>query len=205
MTDLILASQSSRRKKLLKLLNMPFKVIPSSVDENIPLIEPKLYVQELAKQKAMEVSKLNLGSLVVGADTIVVLNNEILGKPTDHKNAVEILSKLSGQEHSVFTGIAFIIHSKEGMLEKVKTFYEETKVTFAPLSQHEIESYVNSGSPMDKAGAYGIQDDWGTVFVKSIHGDYNNVVGLPLYRFYNEMKSFMPSILDVKNAERETS
>lgn len=89
MTDLILASQSPRRKKLLKLLNMPFKVIPSSVDENIPLIEPKLYVQELAKQKAMEVSKLNLGSLVVGADTIVVLNNEILGKPTDQNRWVQ--------------------------------------------------------------------------------------------------------------------
>jgi septum formation protein len=129
---------------------------------------------------------LDYRALVIGADTIVILENEILTKPNSKENAVEILQKLSGKTHNVMTAFAII----DSETDKTVTSYKITEVSFRELSNEEIEMYVASGSPMDKAGAYGIQDDFGAVFVNNINGCYYNVVGLPLEELYEKLKDF---------------
>lgn len=192
----MLASQSPRRKKLLNQLGLIFEISPSDKEEVITSDIPEQIVTDLSLQKALDVSQTMKHSLIIGADTIVVYNQQILGKPGSESEAINMLTELSGQIHSVYTGVSFVVTDEECIVKKSYSFFEETKVRFSTLSPEEIAAYVATGSPMDKAGAYGIQDDWGSVFVEHIDGDYYNVVGFPLNRFYKEIKNFIPDILD---------
>lgn len=185
----ILASASPRRKELLAKTGIPFEVIPSSVKETITQSKPSGVVMELASQKAENVfQSLSLADTcsvtVIGADTIVVYRDEILGKPSGKEEAYDMLSMLADRTHQVYTGVSII--SKTNGQTKVKTFFEKTDVTFYPIHREDIKKYVDSGDPLDKAGAYGIQGDF-AIHVKEIRGDYSNVVGLPVGRVYREL------------------
>ncbi len=193
----MLASKSPRRKKLLTQLGLIFEIIPSSKEEIITSNNPSDIVKELSLQKAVDISQRVGNSLVIGADTIVVKEGAILGKPRDEADAVAMLSNLSGKAHSVFTGVSFVVTNEQKEIISRYSFFEETKVWFSTLRDSDIRSYVASGSPMDKAGSYGIQDDWGSVFVERIEGDYYNVVGFPLNRFYRELNKFYPDLLNL--------
>lgn len=193
---IVLASRSPRRKYLLELLNLKFSIEPSSCDETYSNNEqPSDIVQNLALRKAMDVSEGKFSSLVIGADTLVVDNEKILGKPNSADEAKSMLAKLSDDRHKVLTGVALVKTDSEGNILQKETFVEETIVYFGKLTLEEINDYVQDGSPMDKAGSYGIQDDWGAIFVKRIEGDYYNVVGLPLYALYQHLKEFAPEAL----------
>ena len=193
---IVLASRSPRRKKLLNLLNLKFTVEPSSCDETYSNNEhPSKIVQKLALRKAVDVSREKPSSLIIGADTLVVHNNTILEKPDSPQAAKVMLSNLSGDSHSVYTGVALVKTDAKGNIQEKETFAEQTKVTFGNVTTEEIDNYVKGGSPMDKAGSYGIQDDWGAVFVKKIEGDYYNVVGLPLFALYQHLKLFAPEVI----------
>jgi septum formation protein len=183
-SKIYLASKSPRRRKLLKQLGINFKSFSVDLDEVILDGEhPIQTVKRLAVHKSdAAVAKVKNG-IVITADTIVVLNDEVIGKPKNKKDAIEILSRLSGRTHTVYTGFAV----KNLDNKKSVTGYEKTEVTFRKLSLQEIKDYVKTGSPMDKAGAYGIQDDFGAVFVKRIDGCYYNVVGLPLAKIYKSL------------------
>lgn len=184
MKRIILASQSPRRRELLTQIGLKFEVIPSTVEEVITSINPVEVVQELAQQKARDVAAKETPKeslLVIGADTIVVYEGKILGKPGDKEDAVRMLTMLQGKEHSVYTGVALLSGEQEIV------FAEETRVQMCPMTPEEIAWYVNTGEPMDKAGAYGIQGLCAR-FVRQIQGDYNNVVGLPVGRIYQELK-----------------
>lgn len=195
MLKVVLASKSPRRKKLLTQLGLIFEIIPSDCEEIITSKDPVEIVCDLALQKATEIAGKVADALIIGADTIVVHNQQILGKPESAQEAITMLSTLSGDQHQVFTGVSFVQTNANAEIRQMHCFYEETKVRFSPLDESEIRSYVASGSPMDKAGSYGIQDDWGAVFVEEISGDYYNVVGFPLNRFYRELKIFAPDLL----------
>ena len=187
MKRIILASQSPRRRELLTQIGLKFEVIPSTVEEVITSINPVEVVQELAQQKARDVANVAAKEtpkeslLVIGADTIVVYEGKILGKPEDKEDAVRMLAMLQGKEHSVYTGVALLTGEQEII------FAEETRVQMCPMTPEEILWYINTGEPMDKAGAYGIQGLCAR-FVRQIQGDYNNVVGLPVGRIYQELK-----------------
>lgn len=183
--EMVLASKSPRREELLKYLTDDFKIIVSDFDENSIEFRGDVgeYVKELAYNKAMSVSKqLKQNSVVIGCDTLVSLNGEILGKPKDKKNAYEMVSKLSGKTHQVYSGLAVIV--KQGEQGESMVEYSLTDVTFDKLSEGEIVKYIETKEPYDKAGAYGIQGKGGT-FVSSISGCYYNVVGLPLNKLKN--------------------
>ncbi len=189
---LVLASQSPRRRQLLERLGVPFSVHPSDTEEIVPPgTPPAEAVRRLAREKAEAVAPAFPTSLTLGADTIVVLDGDVLGKPTDDDHAAEMLGRLSGRSHTVFTGIA-LVHPSQG---RSVSAYEATEVTFAPLSTDEIDAYVRTGSPRDKAGGYGIQDDAGALFVEGVRGDYYNVVGLPLHRLYQTLRAHFPDLL----------
>ena len=179
MYEIVLASASPRRREILEGLGISFRVAPSGADEDIPEgTPPYLAVERLSLLKAADVAKdEKKNALVLGADTVVVLDGEILGKPKDEEDAVRMLTALSGREHSVLTGIS-VIRRSDG---KGVSVYEETKVKFLELSKEQIKSYVKTGEPMDKAGAYAIQGK-GSLLVEKIDGDYFNVVGLPVCR-----------------------
>lgn len=179
----ILASASPRRKELLARTGLAFTVIPSTITETITESAPPAIVKELARQKAMDVWKrcANRDDVVIGADTIVVYKDEILGKPADESEALDMLSMLSDRTHQVYTGVSIIQETTSN------TFFECTQVTFYPISREDLLRYIATGDPLDKAGAYGIQGDF-SIHVKSIQGDYNNVVGLPVGRLYQELK-----------------
>ncbi len=190
---LILASASPRRKKLLEQIGLDFRVVVSAFDEDvIPTdISPQDYVQILAHSKALHVAqKLGEPAIVIGADTTVVLQGYILNKPRDAADAVRMLSMLSNRTHDVFTGIALVECRADGSVTKSVQDVCRTEVRFRQLSTEEIRGYVIGGSPLDKAGSYGIQDDFGAVFVEGIHGCYNNVVGLPLELLYRRLQEF---------------
>lgn len=179
-----LASKSPRRRKLLKQINIDFKSIAVDLEESIiPGEKPSISVKRLSKEK-LEIArqKINHG-IIITADTIVVLNKKVIGKPKDKNEAKRFLKRLSGKVHTVYTGFS-IYNSVNNML---LTDYEKTFVEFRKLTTKEIDDYIKSGSPMDKAGAYGIQDDFGAVFIKKINGCYYNVVGLPLPRVYQTL------------------
>lgn len=196
MENIILASASPRRKKLLEQLGLYFQVHPSSKSENYnPKLPPRDIVQHLAQHKAQDVAQQFQSGLIIGADTIVAHNQQILEKPRDRTEARSMLKQLACDTHSVFTGVAFCQRNNRLDDLKICTFFEETKVAFGPLQPQDIAAYVKNGSPMDKAGAYGIQDDYGSLFVKSIEGDYNTVVGLPVHRLYQELLKFAPQYL----------
>lgn len=188
---IILASRSPRRQILLRQIGLEFVVQESGVDEDFEHIQSPLdHVKILSHRKAVEVGK-NIGNgFVIGADTIVELDGNILGKPTDEKDAINMLHTLSGRTHKVFTGFTILDRPSNAAL----TDYAVTDVTFRRLTNDEIEEYVRSGSPMDKAGAYGIQDDYGAVFVEKIDGCFYNVVGFPLAKFYLAMQQFQESL-----------
>lgn len=178
---LILASQSPRRRRLLERLGLDFTVHVSPAEEVLPPdAAPADAVQTLAQQKATPVAHKHPDALVLAADTVVVLNGEILGKPISPSDATDTLARLSGATHTVYTGMALMHQHRD----HAATAVEATDVTFGVLDRHEIEAYVATGSPMDKAGSYGIQDDLGALFVERIEGDYYNVIGLPLRRLY---------------------
>ncbi|XWN37780.1 MAG: Maf family protein [Balneola sp.] len=193
---IILASQSPRRKMLLEQLGLQFEVIPSSVNENINESDPVKLVESLAFQKANDVSKNKPESLIIGSDTVVVYKDKILGKPENKHEASKMLNRLSGKQHFVYTGVALIETDRQSSVVSSLSFSEATIVRFSKLDQSEINAYIDTGSPMDKAGSYGIQDDWGAVFVKEIKGDFYNVVGLPINRLYFELKTHFPEAIN---------
>jgi septum formation protein len=173
---LILASQSPRRKDLLEQAGIDFVVIPGDFDEDsIPLDEPKAYAIILAREKAKLIAAQYTNSWVIGADTIVCIGDAVLGKPRSRQDARNMLSRLSGQTHKVMTGYA-LIHKSKG---KLISHAVRTDVRFKVLSQEEIEWYIHTSEPFDKAGGYAIQG-LGTFLVKEVHGSYTNVVGLPV-------------------------
>lgn len=189
MKKIILASASPRRRELLERAGVNFEVIPASGEENRISDDPKEAVQQLARDKVVSVMHTVEDStdrtVVIGADTVVVFENMILGKPHDTEDAVNTLKRLQGNTHQVYTGVS-AWEKKDGVWTE-HTFYESTDVTFYPVSDEEIRTYVATGEPMDKAGSYGIQGLFG-IYVKGICGDYNNVVGLPVARLFYEMK-----------------
>lgn len=188
MRSIILASASPRRKKLFNLMNIPVTIQPASVEESVPDgMKPEETVKSLAEQKGADVASSFSDAIIISADTIVVFEHTILGKPADRREAASMLKKLSGREHAVYSGVCVIDKNAAAETNNI-SFSERTKVTFSSLEELEIERYINTGSPMDKAGAYGIQDDMGSLFVKKIEGDYYNVVGFPVNAFYQTLK-----------------
>lgn len=182
--QIYLASSSPRRKRLLQQLNIPFKTISLDVDEKIKRDEaPVKAVKRLSLEKMEMAKKIIKKGIIITADTIVVLDNQIIGKPKDKRDAEIILKKLSGKTHKVYTGFSVF----NSVNRKMITEYEKTFVKFRELNKKEIRDYILSGNPMDKAGAYGIQDDFGAVFVEKINGCYYNVVGLPLTKVYKSL------------------
>lgn len=188
---LILASASPRRKFLLSQLGIDFTVEPSTDEENIDYsLPPHILAVSLAENKAKNVASRHDSSLVLGADTIVVIDGRILGKPTDSEQAMEILSLLSGRWHFVYTGLA-IIDTETGRIIKD---YEQSRVKFKNLTAREIKNYISTGEPFDKAGAYGIQGK-GSLLVEKIEGCYYNIVGLPLFKLNTMLMKFGIEIL----------
>lgn len=204
---IILASASPRRRELLEQIKIPFEVQVSHVEEKVTSTKPERVVEELSSQKACAVLELVTESgkslcagpepaaengeavLVIGADTVVALEGQILGKPADEAAAVEMLRRLSGREHQVYTGVTLLYRAADGT-EQRKCFHERTSVFFCPMSEWEIRDYADTGDPMDKAGAYGIQGLCAR-YISGIEGDYNNVVGLPVGRLYQEIKEWL--------------
>jgi len=189
MKKLVLASASPRRQALLSGLGLKFKVLPSAAPEEIdPGMEPGTLVEELARRKAAWVAAQlteQEETLVIGADTVVVLDGKILGKPRDEKEAQAMLEALAGRWHEVFTGVA-VIDPASG---KVVCTRERTRVKFRPLCPEEIAAYVATGEPLDKAGGYGVQGK-GALLVERIDGCYYNVVGLPLVKLKEALAEF---------------
>ncbi len=191
MYQVILASNSPRRREILEQVGVTFTVLKSSVEEVITKTKPAEVVQELSLQKAEDVanhfdkSNMEGTAIIIGADTVVAINDSILGKPKDINNARQMLSSLQGSVHSVFTGVSIVILKGED--KHILSFYEETKVEVFPMSEDEIEHYLSCGEYADKAGAYGIQGRFGA-YIKGIQGDYYNVVGFPVARFLQILK-----------------
>lgn len=201
---LILASASPRRKELLEQIGIKFEILPAKGEEVLTSSIPSQAVLELSKQKAAEVAEqveesilklpkqkeieivaqVQKGIVVLGADTIVVFEDKILGKPKDTEDAISMLQMLSGNIHSVFTGVTLFILEEEN--RRSISFYEETKVSMYSMTKEEIIAYVRTKEPMDKAGAYGIQGK-GARYIERMEGDYYNVVGLPIGRIYQEL------------------
>ncbi len=184
---LVLASRSPRRIALLRQIGLNPDVLPTDVpevfDESSPASEN---ARRLALEKARAAAPRAGNAIVIGADTIVVLDDHVLTKPTDREDAIRMLTLLSGRTHVVYTGFALVDSVTADSMADV----EATRVTFRPIGREEIEEYVDGGSPMDKAGAYGIQDDYGAVFVSRIEGCYYTVVGLPLSRLRTALEEF---------------
>lgn len=200
MSRIILASASPRRKELLEQIGLEFEICPAKGEEVITKSVPEEVVMELSKQKAEEVAYLvntynekhkeittPTDILVIGADTVVAYDGKILGKPKDEEDAKRMLSMLSGNTHSVYTGVTLCLIDKSGKVGELN-FYEKTDVTMFPILEEEINRYVATGEPMDKAGSYAIQGK-SAIFIEKIHGDYNNVVGLPITRIYQTLKA----------------
>ena len=183
MRKIILASQSPRRKQILEWAEIPFEILIKETDESYPLhLTPPDVAIHIARNKALAIKLLQGDNIpVLAADTIVVLANEIIGKPAGREDAINILSKLSGKKHLVITGVCILSNDKE--IE----FADTTEVTFHELSKEQITFYVDSYKPFDKAGAYAIQEWIGVVGIKSISGDFYNVMGLPVSRVVKEL------------------
>lgn len=191
----ILASQSPRRKQLLGELGITFEVIPARGEENVTKTVPSEVVEELSRQKAEEVMLRIISDnpsghenlVIIGSDTIVAAGHRILGKPSDINAAREMIREIQGAVHQVYTGVA-VIRVENGEPEEMNIFHECTDVDVWPMTDEEIENYIRTPEPYDKAGAYGIQGTFG-VFIRGIRGDYNTVVGLPAARLYHELKN----------------
>ena len=195
----ILASGSPRRVELIQKLHLPFEIEKAIGEELTSETEPAKYAMSLAREKALEIynrlsniprSAEKDSLFVLGADTIVVHEGHILGKPSDEEDAFEMLSSLSGKTHEVYTGVAFVfdrIDSSETTEPVIVSFFDKTEVTFNELSADEIRAYIATGDPLDKAGAYGIQGDF-SIHVSGVKGNFENVIGLPVSKIYEEMK-----------------
>ena len=195
MIDVILASASPRRSALFRQIGIDFRTDPSNISETFDSNDdPGEIVSGLASGKAKEVAGRHPDSLIIGADTIVLFNGQILGKPGNKKEAEEMLSELNGNPHDVFTGVSMLLTDSNADVKDSFQFSERTIVTFSTLSKMEIDRYIDRCQPFDKAGSYGIQDDMGALFVEKIEGDYYNVVGFPLNRFYRELQQRLPHI-----------
>lgn len=186
-----LASASPRRKEILKQVGISFKVVPSTVEEKVISTEPAKVVEELSYQKAIDVcgrlsETQDEDFVVIGSDTVVACWGEILGKPKDKQDASDMLHKLSGQSHQVYTGVT-IAWKYKNTPAMFYSFHECTDVTMFSVDDEDIEAYVKSGEPMDKAGAYAIQGGYAK-HIQGICGDYYNVIGLPIGRLYQELK-----------------
>ena len=193
--NIILASASPRRKELMGYIVPRFEIIPADVDETLPKeIPAEKSAEFLAVKKAEHISAQYPESIVIGSDTVVIVDGEILGKPADEADAYRMLKKLSGKVHTVITGVCI----SKG--EKKKSFSEATRVEFYPLSEEEIRGYIATGDPMDKAGAYGIQGE-GCVLIKGIEGDFFTVMGLPAAKLKRELAEFTSMKGDGKNAD----
>lgn len=196
MKKIILASASPRRSELLKQIGLDFTVMPSDVEENPVSVLPQDIVIELSKKKAeniwRKVRKINetdrKNVVVLSADTVVSIEGEILGKPKDKADAERMLGLLAGKEHQVYTGVTMIWINEKGRREAY-SFYVCTGVLMYRMGREEIREYVESGEPMDKAGAYGVQGK-AAAYIKAVRGEYSNVVGLPVGRLYQEMKAW---------------
>ena len=186
---LILASQSPRRKELLGLFHLPFTVQVADIDEAMDSALPlETEVARVSRAKAMAISR-KPEDIVIAADTIVVLEDQVLGKPADAADAVRMLTALSGRDHQVMTGVTVL----RG--DTVLTHTEITDIHFRPLSQKEIADYVATGEPMDKAGSYGIQGG-AALFAQKLHGDYYNVMGLPVCRLWQMLREIAPDLME---------
>lgn len=186
--DVILASASPRRKELLSLMCENFRVIPSDCDETIPAdVAAELAPEYLSGIKCRCIASVYDLSVVIGCDTVVICDGKVLGKPADEADAIKMLESLSGKTHDVITGVTI------GRGCRYRSFSVDTKVTFRELDRDEILTYVKSGEPMDKAGAYGIQGK-GALLVEKIEGDFFNVVGLPVSRLAEEMHEFLKKV-----------
>ena len=176
MKQIILASASPRRRELLAQIGLDFTVLPASGEEKLTKQIPSEIVEELSSQKAEAVAEQIPDGIIIGADTVVCQDGEIMGKPKDEADALRMLRQLQGEMHSVFTGVTLIVKENGSVISK-QTFSQETRV------------YLYAGEPMDKAGAYGIQGRF-AAYVEGIEGDYNNVVGLPVSAVWQEIKEF---------------
>ncbi len=191
MNKIILASQSPRRKQLLEWAEVPFEVIVEETDEHFPPgLSPEQIAIYIARNKALAVQrKRNPGEIIIAADTIVVLNNHIIGKPVHREEALTILMALSGERHKVITGV--VIKKDEQEI----SFADTTEVEFHDLTTEQIEFYVDKYKPYDKAGAYAIQEWIGVIGIKSVNGDFYNVMGLPVSRVVKELEKLNPQPL----------
>lgn len=181
---IILASKSPRRHELLKLMGLDFSVELKDVDESYPdNLSPSEIAVYVAEQKAEAFGNMP-GKIVITADTIVALAGKILGKPKDREHAKEMLKALAGNKHEVYTGVSLVKGNK------MCSFYDVTEVFCKEATDAEIDFYIDNFKPFDKAGSYGIQDYWGLVVVKRIHGSYTNVMGLPTEKLYEALKRF---------------
>lgn len=185
----ILASASPRRKEILEQIGLEFEIMSAKGEEVIRHTRPEEIVMDLSRQKAEEIaglrSKEAVPELIIGADTVVAKDGIILGKPKDEEDAYRMLSMLQGDSHKVYTGVTLIWRKETGV--QVHSFFEETEVFMHPMSEEERRYYISTKEPFDKAGGYGIQGRC-AVFIKKIHGDYQNVVGLPAAGIYQELK-----------------
>jgi len=180
---IVLASKSPRRQELLTLMGLSFRVELKDVDESYPeYLSPAEIAVYIAEQKARAFHAR--GEIVITADTIVALNGEILGKPSNRAHAQEMLAKLSGNKHEVYTGVTLVKGSQ------IHSFYDRTEVYCRAVSTEEIDFYIDRYQPFDKAGSYGVQDWWGLVVVQRIEGSYTNVMGLPTEKLYSELQKF---------------
>jgi septum formation protein len=181
---IVLASQSPRRAELIARLGLEFDIEPADIDESYrPGEDPPAHAERLAREKAQVIARTHPHALVVGSDTIVVIDGDVLGKPKDRAQAVEMLMRLSGRDHEVCTGIAVALGGR------VESGIERVRVSFRALDAHAAEQYVATGEPMDKAGAYGIQG-FGSAIVEGIEGDYFAVMGLPVVRMLALVERF---------------
>ena len=185
MTRIILASKSARRQELLKKITADFDIEVADIDESMdPEKGLRDEIERVARRKAESVAEKHPDSLVIGSDTIVVMDDEVLLKPKDRDDARTILKKLSGRTHYVYTAVAII---KDGIAD---SFVETASVEFNELTDAEIEAYISTDEPYDKAGAYGIQGQ-AALFVKGIKGDYYSIMGLPVSRLYQHLKKYL--------------
>lgn len=193
MQKITLASASPRRKELLVLAGFSPEVVPSSVEEKITGSDPSKAAEGLSRIKCLDVAEKKKSaagrSVVLGSDTIVVLDDRILGKPKDRENACRMLRRLQGRKHQVITGVTIAL-VEDGSIRETDTFSSRTDVWVASMSEEEIRAYVETGDPLDKAGAYGIQGPFAR-FVEKIEGDYYTVVGLPVAAVYRHLKRFL--------------
>ena len=186
MRTIILASQSPRRKQLLEWAEVPFRIEVAATDEDFPPgLQPEEVAIHIARNKALAVQqRVDPGEIIVAADTIVVLNNNIIGKPVHREEAITILMALSGEKHRVITGVVIMKDDKE------TAFADVTEVQFHDLTEAQITFYVDKYKPYDKAGAYAIQEWIGVVGIRSVNGDFYNVMGLPVSRVVSSLASF---------------